>query len=66
MPSEQPQDGAETGAASQVRRYLMSCPDCGTVIERLYSGWKVEDGKDEKCPNCNEWKKFNHVMVVEE
>lgn len=58
---------AQSGdGASQVRRHLMSCPECGTVIERLYSGWKVEGGKDENCPNCEECKKFKHVMVVGE
>jgi hypothetical protein len=42
----------------------MSCPECGTVIERLYSTLSTGTTKDENCPNCDEWLPFKQVMEV--
>ncbi len=48
----------------QIRRYLMSCPECGTVVERLYSEIAAGTEKDEHCPSCESWEPFKYVMEV--
>jgi len=51
-------------SSSLVGRFLMSCPECGTVVERWYTEISSGEEKDEHCPNCDEWEAFNYVMAV--
>lgn len=50
---------------STVGRFLMSCRDCGTVVERWYT--REPTGKrGEVCPSCDVEREFKHVLTVED